>query len=362
MAEQPAAWGVLSLHSWEPRGQHPLAPEQPKSVRLCGDADLVIGRSSTSILRLHKSLVWASNKHFTLALQAQAGGGVVRDCSSNGTWINGERLDKQHPRPLRSGDLVELAAEEGTEHRQVTFTFEALPAGGASQKRPLADVSGDSQVPGSAGSTASHTRAKVAAAAVTPGPPGDAHAIAAAPAAEPRPADPSPVAASAEPTSRAVVVNEEARRQAEVSLLRAELARAEAAAEEGRTTTVNFEGAAAAAAAAAEEQEVRARLVARVSESEQQLQRAMQEQAGQVAAREAAEEEARRQAAAAEAANCRLADVEAELTALRAREAAASQEARTERAAAGALRAALSAMRTGIDDALAKEVSPSSYF
>ena len=100
----------------------------------------------------------------------------------------------------------------------------------------------------------------------------------------------------------------------------------------------------------------------RVSESEQQLQRAMQEQAGQVAAREAAEEEARRQAAAAEAANCRLADVEAELTALRAREAAASQEARTERAAAGALRAALSAMRTGIDDALAKEVSPSSYF
>ena len=122
MSEQPEAWGVLSLHSWEPRGQHPLAPEQPKSVRLRGDAELVIGRSSASLLRLHKSLVWASNKHFTLARGAGSDCGVVRDCSSNGTWINGERLDKQQPRPLRSGDLVELAAEEGTEHRQVTFT------------------------------------------------------------------------------------------------------------------------------------------------------------------------------------------------------------------------------------------------
>jgi DNA repair exonuclease SbcCD ATPase subunit len=74
-------------------------------------------------MRVSKALVWISNKHFVLEPDSH-GGVKLRDTSSNGTWVNSERVVKDVPRSLATGDTIELAAEEQPgEHRQVFFQF-----------------------------------------------------------------------------------------------------------------------------------------------------------------------------------------------------------------------------------------------
>jgi len=133
-------WGRLTLlldqcHTGD-KG-HPLAKGQPSEVCLSGRKVLVIGRCSESVLRVSRALAWISNKHFQLEID-DSGGILLRDTSSNGTWVNGERAVKDVPRVLCAGDEIELAASEGEpgEHRQVFLRFEAGPNSTAAAANP----------------------------------------------------------------------------------------------------------------------------------------------------------------------------------------------------------------------------------
>lgn len=359
-------WGQLRLTGWEPKGQHPLASEQPNSAKLMGNGELIVGRNAQSVLRLHKSLVWCSNKHFVLQRDSQTGQVTVRDTSSNGTWVNGERVDKQVARVLKHGDHIELAAEEGTEFRQVTFTFD--PKHGAQrsseplQKRPRLS-SGSSAV----GSVRTENVELFGGAAIALK---DALSASAAAAA-------STAAAAAGEEAATNRAAEEVRRTAEYTLLCSELRAAEETGEAARASASSGEARAAADAAAAnaaaagaaasaatdleqqlmevraQHQSERERLVERASESAQQLQEALQEQTAQRELREAAEEEATRRREAEEEARASLKAVEQQLQAERERAAAAEEGARKERDEAAALRAALAALRANIDAVLA---------
>lgn len=136
-----ASWGKLSLTSFETGEKgHPLAKNQPSEVSLSGPSRMVVGRWSDSIIRISKSLVWISNKHFALE-RDQSNKVWLRDTSSNGTWINGDRAIRDAPTLLRPGDAIQLAAEEEPgQHRQVIFTFELpqqMPPQSSPGKPPL---------------------------------------------------------------------------------------------------------------------------------------------------------------------------------------------------------------------------------
>ena len=122
----PAArcFGKIVLGQYDTGGKgFPLATGQGREVLLIGSKPLVVGRSSESVMRVSKALVWISNKHFVLEPDSH-GGVKLRDTSSNGTWVNSERVVKDVPRSLATGDTIELAAEEQPgEHRQVFFQF-----------------------------------------------------------------------------------------------------------------------------------------------------------------------------------------------------------------------------------------------
>ena len=123
-AVAPRCFGKIVLGQYDTGGKgFPLANGQGREVLLIGSKPLVVGRSSESVLRVSKALVWISNKHFVLEPDSH-GGVKLRDTSSNGTWVNSERVVKDVPRSLASGDTIELAAEEQPgEHRQVFFQF-----------------------------------------------------------------------------------------------------------------------------------------------------------------------------------------------------------------------------------------------
>ena len=73
----PKPWGFLSLQSWEPKSQHPLANGiDAKSTKLCGgdsQNNLIVGRGQGSAVRLHKALNWTSNKHLFIRRDADTG-------------------------------------------------------------------------------------------------------------------------------------------------------------------------------------------------------------------------------------------------------------------------------------------------
>ena len=57
---------AASTEQWSP-GQRALADGFFASTALSGDGDQIVGRSTSSAVRLNKTLLWASNKHFVLA-------------------------------------------------------------------------------------------------------------------------------------------------------------------------------------------------------------------------------------------------------------------------------------------------------
>ena len=371
--DQKQPWGQLRLTSWEPKGQHPLVDHHPNAVKLTGDAELIVGRNSQSVLRLHKSLVWCSNKHFVVKRDSETAAITLRDTSSNGTWVNGERVDKEKGRVLQYGDLIELAAEEGTEHRQVTFAFDsrsgaakggALRSGEPLQKRPRISSAGNERplaVNAGAGAPAISPSMSTSASTVV------GHGTVEASGGSRTDTTPTSTSIALPGLQQAL---EKARREAESALLRAELLAAEAAGEEARSAAAAAHGSATAAASvaaneqteaqlraqldemSAQHQSERERLVERASESAQQLQSALQEQAAQLELKEAAEEAARKLQGEVDAAGAKVDELASELERARAKADAAEEEARTEREAARKLRAALAGLRGSIDAAL----------
>ena len=80
-----------------------LPPQPP--VALGKKGSLVIGRSRTCDLTLASPD--ASRRHAEIVTLAS--GYLVRDLgSTNGTWVNGERIEE---RPLRSGDRIEIGGD-----------------------------------------------------------------------------------------------------------------------------------------------------------------------------------------------------------------------------------------------------------
>lgn len=149
-----AMWGRLTLtDDWNTgeQGHHPLqspphSSELPAVYGLAGDKPFVVGRGVGAALRLNKLVAWTSSTHFSLR---HAGGATyLRDTSSNGTWLNGKRLQRDEDVVVADGDSIQMAALEGakgneTEHRQVLFEFggaraEAHRAGASPAKRARA--------------------------------------------------------------------------------------------------------------------------------------------------------------------------------------------------------------------------------
>ena len=360
--EPPAAsgsrgWGLLKLTSWDiPKDTPPLHEEAlPLKVRLSGDAELFIGRNTKAVLRLNKQLLWVSNKHFSIRHDSSSSQTFLRDLSSNGTWINGARISKEEDHALKPGDLIELAAEEGMEHRQVVFKFDLdrplgmNNAGGSAQKRarvlsgpPSVASVASSAVGASGGSLGAPTQSLEPPAAVSSG-----HGA------------PVPMAGLASQLKEAPAAKRaRAAQEAVVKELLSELAEADAA------TAVAWRAHADAVASAedtaeaardhwrkeweAEQDGERDRLIERVSEAQIQLQRAMQEQHTQQEARKAADESARKSHAMAEAAKTSLHDAEQALQTERAKAAAAAEEAGRATAEVRRLKAELVKAKTAV--------------
>jgi len=78
---------------------------------------LTIGRSPDSSLVLNDMHI--SGKHLTLVQgYSQAGERCISavDSSSNGTWLDGERLASDYPVTLRHGNVILLPSDEGLQH------------------------------------------------------------------------------------------------------------------------------------------------------------------------------------------------------------------------------------------------------
>ena len=97
-------------------------------------------------MRIHKSVTWVSNRHFALELNEDDDPHVI-DTSTNGTWLNNDRLEPRVKRKLKPGDSIQLAAEEfdggstaGSDHphRQIVFEFEGARRDSASSQPPVA--------------------------------------------------------------------------------------------------------------------------------------------------------------------------------------------------------------------------------
>ena len=123
-----AAAAVLRLdHFTTGRKGHPLARGQPSSVPV-ELRTVTVGRNPQAIVRVSKAMKWISNWHFSLSYDES--GFQLRDMSSNGTWVNGERVARERPHPLHLGDIIELAAEDEGKHEQVQFLLESPEAAG----------------------------------------------------------------------------------------------------------------------------------------------------------------------------------------------------------------------------------------
>jgi type VI secretion system protein ImpI len=75
-----------------------------QNVRPPGDRRFVIGRDPESPARLQGPGI--SREH--LAVEPNAGRFFLHDLSSNGTWVNGSKVEKGQPREIREGDLIEI--------------------------------------------------------------------------------------------------------------------------------------------------------------------------------------------------------------------------------------------------------------
>lgn len=69
------------------------------------DGELLFGRGPQSPLPLDGSAL--SREHFSLV--KEAGAVRIRDLSSNGTWVNGQRLGRADQPPLAPGAVIEIA-------------------------------------------------------------------------------------------------------------------------------------------------------------------------------------------------------------------------------------------------------------
>ena len=333
----PKPWGFLSLQSWEPKSQHPLANGiDAKSTKLCGGDSqngLIVGRGQGSAVRLHKALNWTSNKHLFIRRDADTGVITLTDNSSNGTWVNAVRVDKGNPKTIKSGDLIELAAEADGEHKQVVFVFtESAPV----PQPPQAPRSGDS-----ANEPPSSKRQRLSIGSVQ---------LSTQSQTQPNGQTSEPTVTMPNASGDASLLR---RREAECALLRSELSAVEASADDGQSMAVEAamaEGAASASADAAAERE---RLIDRAKQLAEQNQMQQQEHEDELAAvrqegraavaeaKAAAAEEVTRLKSEAEVSECRLRDLQSELSACRARCDAALAEARAERQAANSLRSIL---------------------
>jgi predicted component of type VI protein secretion system len=325
MSGEPC-WGTLRLHSWiVAEQQQPLAPESKRKVSLAGADELVVGRMRSAVLRLSKALLWVSNKHFSLCRDEQ-GRVALRDCSSNGTWVNNERVSKgEGGHTLASGDLIQIAAEDGEEHRQVVFLFEASTmasptaaaiAGGKRQRL----VAPPSQ------------RADCGGAMRPP------HHV----------ATPTAVVAASDAVMPDADYVPRAERDAVVVLLRQEIEHAEQAVQQ-RDDAWRHQQAQADEALEGECE----RLMQREREAQEQLQCVLREQDAHIAARRAAEEEARRQAEVVDSTRRRLEEVERTLQEERARANAVAEEAQRNSREIQRLRSAMLEVRATVSDAMA---------
>ena len=86
---------------------HPMLPG-PRAVRIAGAAT-VVGRSQLNTA--HKLV---SKQHLRVN-QPASGEFTICDQSTNGTWLNGERLTKNSPHELQSGDIVTLLSAANIE-------------------------------------------------------------------------------------------------------------------------------------------------------------------------------------------------------------------------------------------------------
>jgi predicted component of type VI protein secretion system len=68
------------------------------------DRRIVVGRDPESPVQIQGPGI--SREHF--ALEEQDGRALIFDLSSNGTSVNGNRLEKGRPREIRHGDLIEI--------------------------------------------------------------------------------------------------------------------------------------------------------------------------------------------------------------------------------------------------------------
>ena len=142
--ENERAWGVLRLERSVTEGNaSPLVHGQAAELTLVGSAPVLVGRSNESACRLSKALLWVSNKHFTLAREAVSGRAELVDTSSNGTWLNGQRLAKGRPCALQPGDRILLSGDGNgsVSHEELEFTFSEAPAAGAGISASAANAS-----------------------------------------------------------------------------------------------------------------------------------------------------------------------------------------------------------------------------
>ena len=82
------------------------------------DRRVVVGRDLESPVQIQGPGI--SREH--LALEEQNGRVLISDLSSNGTSVNGSRLEKGKPREIRDGDLIEIPGY------QIDFKVVAAPA------------------------------------------------------------------------------------------------------------------------------------------------------------------------------------------------------------------------------------------
>lgn len=72
---------------------------------ICG-GEFLIGRASHCHLVLESDRRFVSREHASIT--ASDGCYCISDLSINGTWLNGARLTRLRPEPLRSGDAITI--------------------------------------------------------------------------------------------------------------------------------------------------------------------------------------------------------------------------------------------------------------
>ena len=126
----PAPWGTLvSLSSHPP-------------LDLTGGVH-TLGRGAACSLVLSQSFI--STTHARLLRDGGDGAPAVEDTSTNGVWLNGQKVGKGNSRPLRHADALSLAKPDATEASALRFLFTAPSAAAAAAAAPSAAAASSSQ-------------------------------------------------------------------------------------------------------------------------------------------------------------------------------------------------------------------------